>query len=83
MLGRLFDPHVPGIREGRCPLPGATPAFIDRRRGDVCCRNRPFRANRRILEADMNGYLPYRDSTPAARIGAVRGWQADILRGAS
>lgn len=31
----------------------------------------------------MNGYLPYRDSTPAARIGTVRGWQADILRGES
>ncbi len=31
----------------------------------------------------MTGYLPYKDSTPAARIGGVRGWQADILRGES
>jgi hypothetical protein len=31
----------------------------------------------------MNGYLPYRETTPAARIGGVRGWQADILRGES
>ncbi len=31
----------------------------------------------------MNGYLPYRDSTPTARTGGVRGWQADILRGES
>jgi hypothetical protein len=31
----------------------------------------------------MNGYLPYRDGGPAARTGAVRGWQADILRGES
>jgi hypothetical protein len=83
MLGRLSDPHVPGIQEGWRSLSRATPVFIDRRRGDVCCRNRSFRANRRILEADMNGYLPYRDTTPAARIGAVRGWQADILRGES
>ncbi|GLW25363.1 hypothetical protein Mame01_54050 [Microbispora amethystogenes] len=34
-------------------------------------------------EADMNGFLPYRDSTPATRVGGVRGWQADILRGES
>ncbi len=31
----------------------------------------------------MNGYLPYRETNPAARVGSVRGWQADILRGES
>lgn len=31
----------------------------------------------------MTGYLPYRETGPAARVGGVRGWQADILRGQS
>lgn len=31
----------------------------------------------------MNGQLPYKETTPAARCGGVRGWQADILRGES
>lgn len=31
----------------------------------------------------MNGFLPYRETTPSARVGGVRGWQADILRGES
>lgn len=31
----------------------------------------------------MNGYLPYRETSPASRYGGVRGWQADILRGES
>jgi hypothetical protein len=83
MAGRLSGPHVPRIQEDWRSLSRATPVFIDRRRGEGCRRNRPFRANRRIREADMNGYLPYRDSTPAARIGGVRGWQANILRGES
>jgi hypothetical protein len=61
----------------------AKPVFIDPGCGDTCRRNRSFRANQRIREADMNGYLPYRDSTPTTRIGGVRGWQADILRGES
>jgi hypothetical protein len=34
-----------------------------------------------IREDAMNGYLPYRETGPAARVGSVRGWQADILRG--
>jgi hypothetical protein len=37
----------------------------------------------RIRGDIMNGYLPYRETNPAARIGSVRGWQADILRGES
>lgn len=57
--------------------------FMDRGRGDKCRHNRPFWAIRRIREADMNGFLPYRETTPSARIGGVRGWQADILRGES
>ena len=36
-----------------------------------------------IREDMMNGYLPYRETSPAARVGSVRGWQADILRGES
>jgi hypothetical protein len=36
-----------------------------------------------IREEVMNGYLPYRATRPAARVGNVRGWQADILRGES
>jgi hypothetical protein len=57
--------------------------FMDRGRGDDCRHNRPFRAIRRIREADMNGFLPYRETTPGARVGGIRGWQADILRGES
>jgi hypothetical protein len=83
MVDRLSGPHVPRIQEDWRSPSRATPEFIDHRQGDDCCRNRPFRANRRIREADMNGHLPYRDSTPAARLGGARGWQADILRGES
>ncbi|SNS76759.1 hypothetical protein SAMN05216276_1015110 [Streptosporangium subroseum] len=83
MLGRLSGPQVPKTQEDWRSPSGVMPVFIDRRRGDICCRNRSFRANRRILEADMNGYLPYRETGPSARTGAVRGWQADILRGES
>lgn len=31
----------------------------------------------------MTGYLPYTQTAPAARVGSVRGWHADILRGQS
>jgi hypothetical protein len=83
MAGRLSGSARARIQEDWRSPSRATPVFIDRGRGDSCCRNRPFRANRRIREADMNGHLPYRDSGPAPRIGGVRGWQADILRGQS
>jgi hypothetical protein len=83
MAGRLSGPHMPRIQEDWRSLSRTTLVFIDRRRGDSRRRNRSFRANRRIREADMNGYLPYRDSMPTARFGGVRGWQADILRGES
>ena len=36
-----------------------------------------------IREDVMNGYLPYKETGPASRVGSVRGWQADILRGES
>jgi hypothetical protein len=39
--------------------------------------------SRGIREDIMNGYLPYRETSPAARVGSIRGWQADILRGES
>jgi hypothetical protein len=31
----------------------------------------------------MNGYLPYKETSPAPRFGGGRGWQEDILRGES
>ncbi len=76
-LGALFFLH--GILAAR-PRKD-TPVFIDRGPGDGCPRNTPFRGVAQFREADMNGFLPYRDSTPATRVGGVRGWQADILRG--
>ncbi|GIH48673.1 hypothetical protein Mro03_38520 [Microbispora rosea subsp. rosea] len=75
----MIDGSSPPDAEGREPAR----VFIDPGRGDGCRRNRSNRANHRIQGVDMTGYLPYRDSTPAARIGGVRGWQADILRGES
>jgi hypothetical protein len=39
--------------------------------------------NRGIREDIMTGHLPYKETSPAARVGSVRGWQADILRGES
>jgi hypothetical protein len=83
MAGLLSSPHVPRIRRIGARCRAATPVFINHRRGDGYSRNRRFRAIRWIREADMNGHLPYRDSGPAARVGGVRGWQADILRGES
>lgn len=36
-----------------------------------------------VREDIMGEYLPYRETSPAARVASVRGWQADILRGES
>ena len=83
MAGRLSGPHVPRIQEDLRSLSRATPDVYGSQARGQLSSNRSFRATRRIREADMNGYLPYRDSGPAPRFGGVRGGQADILRGES
>ncbi|GII63634.1 hypothetical protein Skr01_37190 [Sphaerisporangium krabiense] len=83
MPGRFDGPNVPWGRGYRRAAPRSRAVFMDRGPGDGCRVIAHFRAKPRIREALMNGFLPYRDSTPAARVGGVRGWQADILRGES
>ncbi|GAA0361032.1 hypothetical protein GCM10009530_08060 [Microbispora corallina] len=83
MVGRLSVRHVPRVQEDRRLQAKATPLFSDRGRGDTTVVIAHAGANRLIREAEMNGHLPYRDSSPAPRVGGPRGWQADILRGQS
>jgi hypothetical protein len=60
------------------------PWFMDRAaRGWLPSQSPILGKSKGIREDIMNGYLPYRETNPAARIGGIRGWQADILRGES
>jgi hypothetical protein len=83
MVGRRSGPHMPTVREDRCSLSKVTPGLSIVGAGMAVVIIAHFGQLEGIREAVMNGYLPYSSTGPAPRVGGVRGWQADILRGES